>query len=121
TSGRPIAPLAPAIRILIALPLQLALRRIYFKRRSAIHARPRLPPRGTARWRRWSRRETPRARRVCLGGATRCERRERRRAPPFRRATSAASRRHRLRGSEPRRAAPDRETPRGLRADRAGR
>src|ERR1044072_6272310 len=28
TSGRPIAPLAPAIRILIAVPFQLALRRL---------------------------------------------------------------------------------------------
>src|SRR5262249_28057412 len=121
TSGRPIAPLAPAIRIRIALPFQLALRRIYFKPRNAIHAQPRLPPRGTARRRRRSRRGTPRARQVYLAEAARCECRESRQAPPFLHATSAASRRRRARGSEPPRAAPDRETPRGWRADRDGR
>src|SRR5262245_1716749 len=34
TSGRPIAPLAPAIRILIVLPFQLALRRLEARRKS---------------------------------------------------------------------------------------
>src|SRR5262245_3468324 len=121
TSGRPITPLAPAIRIRIALPFQLALRRIYFKPRIPIHARRRIPRRETARWRRRSRRETPRARQVCLAEAARGECRRPRQAPPFPRATAAASRRRRRGGSEPPLAAPDRETPRGLRADRDGR
>src|SRR5215831_12357015 len=114
TSGRPIAPPAPAIRTRIVLAFLLALRRIYFKPRNAIRAQRRLLPRGTDRRRRRSRRETPRARQVCPGAAARFECRGRRRAPPSPRATAAASRRRRPRGSEPPFAAPDRETPRGL-------
>src|SRR5262249_273192 len=80
-----------------------------------------VPRRGTARWRGWSRRGTAGGGGVGPGGAERFECRRRRQAPPFPRATSAASRRHKPRGSEPPRAAPDRETRRGLRADRDGR
>src|SRR6516165_11898738 len=99
-------------------PSALVVAKIKFR---AIQPRRRMPPRGTARWRSWSRRETPRVRQVYLAQAARCECRERRQAPPFPRATSAASRRRRPRGLDPRRAAPDRETRRGLRADRDGR
>ena len=76
---------------------------------------------GTEPWPRRSCRETPRVRRAFRAAAQRSECLKRRRAPPFPRAISAASRPRRATGSERACAPRARATRHGCRADRDGR